>query len=52
MIKQMTKKMILEIAEECIEEASYSDDGSAPPLTVEVSIVPKHARRESSLSKY
>jgi len=33
----MTKKMILEIAEECIEEASASDESA--PLEVEVSIV-------------
>jgi hypothetical protein len=37
MIKQMTKRMILEIAEECIEEASISNESA--PLVVEVSIV-------------
>ena len=49
MIKKMTKKMILEIAEECIEEASANEDSAEPALAVEVSIV--KTKRESSLSR-
>ena len=49
MIKKMTKNMILEIAEECIEEASANEDSAEPALAVEVSIV--KTKRESSLSR-
>ena len=49
MLKKMTKKIIKEIAEECMQEVSATASEGALALDVQVSIVTK-TKRESSLS--